>query len=138
MTSIALESAPNSRRTGRSVLAVLAGFVTIFVTHNAADAVCHATNVFPAWGERMSDGLFLLALGYRNLFSVLGGYVTARLAPAKPERHALWLGLLGVVICTIALIATWNRTDLGPRWYTALLALSSVPCALAGAKLLRR
>lgn len=138
MTTAALQSAAPSRRLARSTGAVFAGILTIFVTHNATDAVLHATHVFPEIGVRMSDALFALAFGYRAAFSVLGGYVTARLAPHAPARHALWLGSVGLLICLAALLATWNRADLGPRWYTLALAVSAIPCALVGAKLRRR
>ena len=37
----------------------------------------------------MSDALFLLATVYRSLYAVAGSYVTARLAPHRPMKHAL-------------------------------------------------
>jgi hypothetical protein len=37
-------------------------------------------------------GDYLLALVYRTVYGILGGYVTARLAPRAPMRHALILG----------------------------------------------
>jgi hypothetical protein len=135
--SLSLAPATTPRRLGRSIGAVLAGLATIFVTHSGTDAVLHATHVFPEMGVPMSDALFALAIAYRSVFSVLGGYVTARLSPNKPRLHALWLGSIGVAICTVALIATWNA-NLGPRWYTMALALSAIPCALLGARLHRR
>lgn len=46
----------------------------------------------------MSGGLFALAATYRILFTVLGGYVTARLAPSKSLEHALVLGSIGSVL----------------------------------------
>ena len=37
----------------------------------------------------MSGRLFLLAFAYRFVFDVAGSYLTARLAPDRPMRHAL-------------------------------------------------
>jgi len=37
----------------------------------------------------MSDALFALALAYRLAITVLGGWLTARLAPDRPAGHAL-------------------------------------------------
>jgi hypothetical protein len=38
----------------------------------------------------------------------------------------------------LAVVATWGRSDLGPAWYPILLAVTALPCTLAGGKLLRR
>ena len=131
--------APVSRRLGRSVGAVLAGFVTILVTHTGTDAVLHASGVFPAPGQVMSDALFALAFGYRFVFSVLGAYVTARLAPTRPMKHALVLGGIGSVLSLAGLIATYGRgPEFGPLWYPLLLLLVTLPCCWLGASLLAR
>jgi hypothetical protein len=117
----------------RSTGAVLSGLVTIFVTHLGTDQLFHALGVYPPWGQPMHDtGLLLLALGYRAVFSVLGCYVTARLAPRAPMGHALALGGIGLVLSTLGAIAAW---DLGPRWYPLALALVAVPSAWLGGKL---
>src|SRR5438105_2351393 len=97
------------RRWGRSVGAVVAGLVTIVVTHTGTDAVLHATGVFPPAGYTMSDGLFALATAYRVLFSVVGAALTAYLAPARPLKHALVLGSIGVVGSLAGLLATIGR-----------------------------
>jgi hypothetical protein len=133
--------APGSQaagRLGRSVAAVLAGFATILVTHTGTDAIMHATGVFPRAGEAMTDGLFALAIGYRVVFSVLGAYLTARLAPRRPLAHALVLGGIGVVLSLAGLLATWNRgPEFGPHWYAIVLVLVSLPCCWLGARLHR-
>jgi hypothetical protein len=122
------------RAAARSVGAVLAGLFTIFAVTTATDVVLHATGVFPGWNERMSDGLFALATAYRIVYGIAGSYVTARLAPSRPLRHALVLGAIGVVISTAGAIAMW---DCGPAWYSLAVIAMSLPCAWAGAKLHR-
>ena len=42
---------------GRSIGAVLAGFLVTAGLSLATDAVMHATGVFPGWGQPMSDGV---------------------------------------------------------------------------------
>jgi hypothetical protein len=122
--------------TGRSVAAVVAGFVFIVVTHTATDAVMHATGVFPKAGEVMGGGLFALAATYRLAFEVLGAALTARLAPRRPMKHALVLGAIGTVAALAGLLATLGRgPELGPLWYPLVLVLTSVPCCWLGAKL---
>ena len=124
------------RRVGRSVGAVLAGLVAIVVTHTGTDAICHTTGVFPPAGEMMSDALFGLATAYRVFFEVLGAALTAYLAPARPLKHALVLGAIGVVASTAGLLATMNRVPaLGPLWYPLALIVTSVPASWLGAVL---
>jgi hypothetical protein len=125
-----------SRRLGRSIGAVLAGFVTILVTHTGTDAILHATGVYPAAGQVMSDALFVLAASYRFVFSVFGAYVTARLAPARPLKHTLSLGGIGLVLSSAGLLATLGRgPEFGPLWYPLSLLLMTLPCCWLGAKL---
>lgn len=120
--------------TFRRIGAVLAGLVVIFVLTTAVDVALHATGVFPPLGEPMRDALFILATAYRIVFAVLGCYVTARLAPDRPMRHALILGGVGVLLSTAGAIATWN-SGVGPNWYPLLLIAISLPCAWLGGRL---
>jgi hypothetical protein len=127
-------AAPRSRRGLRRVGAVLAGLVAIFVLSTGVDLVLHATGVFPAWGQTMSDGLFLLATAYRIVFSIAGCYLAARLAPDRPAAHARALGIVGVVISLGGVAAAWGG-QLGPLWYPIGLVLVSLPCAWVGGRL---
>jgi hypothetical protein len=123
-------SAPH-RRTGRSVAAIAAGFVATAGLSTGADAVLHATGVYPPYGVRMGDGLFVLATAYRVAFTVFGGYLAAWLAPSRPMWHTWMLGIIGTFAALAGLVATWNA-GLGPRWYPLLLVVTAVPCVLAG------
>ena len=87
----------SSRHIGRSIGALLAGFVVVLVLSLGTDLALHAAGIFPPLGLRMSDALFMLATAYRTLYAVVGSYVTARLAPDRPMGHALVGGLLGCV-----------------------------------------
>ena len=115
--------------------AVFAGLLVIVILSTAADAVLHATGVYPPFPQRMSDALFLLATSYRILFGVAGGYVAARLAPDHPMRHALALGITGVVLSTAGAAA---MGEYGPAWYSLAIIAICVPCAWAGARLATR
>jgi hypothetical protein len=117
----------------RSVGAVLAGFATTALLSIATDAVMHAVGVFPPSGEPMSDALFVLATVYRAASTVLGGYITARLAARKPMTHVLALGILGIVAGSAGAIATWDLgPEFGPKWYPILLVVTALPCVWAG------
>lgn len=116
----------------RSALAVLAGLLTIFATHLGIDQVLHETGVFPPWGQPMNDPLLnLLALGYRAVFSMLGCFVAAVLAPRAPFQHAIALGMIGTVLSGLGVLAA-TRMNLGPLWYPLALWVSVMPCAWAG------
>ena len=81
--------------------------------------------------------LNLLALSYRLVYGVVGGYVTARFAPHSPMKHARAVGMIGFVLSCIGTPAAFY-VGMGPMWYPALLAISALPCALLGGALARR
>ena len=125
-------------RTLRRVGAVLAGLLLVIITSTATDALMHGTGIFPPLGWPMPDSLFVLALAYRIVYSVAGGYLTARLAPDQPVKHALWLGIIGFVLGLAGAAATWNRgPEFGPKWYPLLLAATAIPSTWLGGKLVR-
>jgi len=122
----------------RSARAVLAGFVAIVVLSLGTDQVLHMLQVYPPWGQTMSGGLFGLATAYRIVYTVLGGYITARLAPQAPVRHALILGLVGLVPGVAGVMVAIAKPELGPLWYPIALAVTGLPCAWLGGVLYRQ
>ena len=128
----------DSKRTLRSIGAVLAGLFVIFVLSLGTDVVLHATGLFPPWFQPMAGPLFVLALAYRCAYAVLGCYIAARLAPSRPMKHAMILGVIGVFLSLAGVIGTWNAgPEFGPKWYPLALVASSLPCAWLGGKLRR-
>ena len=63
-----------------------------------------------------------------------GAWLTARLAPEKPMKHAIILGCVGVVLGLVGVVATWNL-GLGPRWYPISLAVLAIPQCWAGGRI---
>jgi multisubunit Na+/H+ antiporter MnhB subunit len=125
-----------NKNTLRSIGAVVAGFVAVVVLSLGTDVVLHATKVFPEWGQPMSDALFLLATAYRTIYCIAGSYIAARLAPDKPMKHALVLGVVGLIISTAGAVATWNKgPEFGPHWYPVALIVTAIPCAWLGGRL---
>ena len=120
----------------RSLGAVVAGLLIIFVLHLGTDVVMHATGIFPPWFQPMAGPLWVFAFAYRTIYSVLGCYVTARLAPNNPMKHAMLLGVIGFVLSMAGLVSTWNAgPEFGPKWYPIALVVSALPCAWIGGKL---
>jgi len=125
-----------SHRRGRSVGAVVVGFLVAALLSVATDVVVHASGVFPPWGEPMADALLVWATAYRIVFTVVGGYVTARVAPGRPMWHVTVLGALGTFAATVGAAATWNAGPaFGPKWYPILLVATALPCTWAGGAL---
>lgn len=130
MTMQMTETSPPRRNVLRSIGAVLAGLLTIFILSLGTDQLFHSLGVYPPWGQPMRDnGLLLLALSYRAVYDVFGCYLTARLAPKAPMLHALILGGVGTVLATLGAIQMW---DFGPNWYPVVLAASALPSAWLG------
>jgi hypothetical protein len=126
------------RRILRSIGAVLAGLLFVIIITTITDAILHATGIYPPWGLPMADSLFLVALAYRIVYGIAGGYITARLAPDRPLVHALILGLVGLVLSLLGALATWNRgPEFGPKWYPISLIVIAIPTAWIGGKLVR-
>ena len=124
---------------GRSIGAVLAGMVLIVALSVGTDQVLHATGVFPPSDEPMSGSRYLLALAYRLVFGIAGGWLTARLSPGRPIRHAVVLGAIGTLIGALGAAATWNQgPEFGPKWYAIAVAATALPCTWVGARMNRR
>lgn len=120
----------------RSVGAVAAGVLFIIVVTTLVDVVLHAAGVY-AMNQPLSNGLAALATSYRIVISVAGGWLTARLAPQSPMKHALILGIVGTILGLVGVVVTWKQ-DLGPKWYPIALMLLAVPQCWAGGKLYER
>jgi hypothetical protein len=124
------QAQPRPRSWLRSIGAVFAGILTIFVLSLGTDQVFHTLGVYPPWGQPMREtGLLVLAFGYRLIYDIFGCYLTARLAPYASMGHALTLGAIGTLLSVLGAIEMWN---FGPNWYPVLLAASSLPSAWLG------
>ena len=73
-----------------------------------------------------------VALVYRCIYTVAGGYVTAWLAPNRVMRHVTILGIIGVAAGTIGVIVGWNLSE---HWYPIAIAVTAFPCTWFGGKL---
>ena len=117
----------------KSIVAVVAGFLTVVVLSTVTDFVLESAEFFPPIGQGIfSTPLLLIAFAYRSLYTVVGGFVTARLAPDRPMRHAIILGIVGIVAGCIGVVVGWNMSA---HWYPIALVLGALPCTWLGGKL---
>jgi hypothetical protein len=118
----------------RSIAAIVFGFVFIAALSFGADAALKAAmpSAFSASGRVESIPMLLLIQAYVLIFAVSGCYLTARLAPNRPLRHALILGLLGLAFNIAGTIAMW---DTAPAWYHVVALALVMPAAWLGGRL---
>lgn len=114
----------------KSIGAILAGMVVGAVLSVATDFGFEKTGIFPS----PDQGLFiwwmlLLALIYRGAYNILSGYITAKLAPVNPLKHAIILGIIGVVVTILGSAANWEKSA---AWYPIALILITLPCTWLG------
>ncbi len=130
----------NYQNVFKSIRAVLAGFITVFVLSVGTDVVLETLGVFPPQNKPGSYTwwMLLLALIYRSMYAVAGGYITAKLAPHQPMRHVIILGVIGLVLATLGSIANWDKSTASTAWYPILLIILTLPSVWLGGKFKNR
>ena len=121
------------RETLKSIGAVIAGLAVVLILSMLTELVVQKTGVMimnpfiqnPVW-------LIVVIVLYRTVFNALGCYLAARIAPRNPMKHAIILGVIGVVLTVVGLVAMW---DIPPRWYPISLIVLTLPAAWLGGKM---
>lgn len=116
----------------KSIGAVFAGLIFIFITHTVTDAILENAGILPKGNLFVSTELILAVIAYRAVFSLLGCYITAMFAPQNPMKHSIVLGIIGTALSIVGAIVNMNM-HMGPNWYAWTLAVISLPIVwLAG------
>jgi hypothetical protein len=76
--------------------------------------------------------MLVVAFVYRSLYTAVGGYITASLAPSNPLKHVLVLAILGTIGGIMGVIVGWNLSD---NWYPIAIAVTGFPLVWYGGKL---
>ena len=121
----------------RSVGAVAAGILFTIVVTTLVDVVLHAVGVY-GLNQPLTNGLAVLATSYRIVISVAGAWLTARLAPQSPMKHALILGVVGTILGLVGVFVARKMDMGGPNWYPIALTVLAIPQCWAGGKLYER
>jgi len=121
----------------KSIRTILAGFITVVILSIGTDFVLESTGFFPPQNkpDLYTGELLLIAFLYRSIYTVAGGYVAAALAPDRPMRHAVILGILGIAAGTLGAAANWDKTAGSNAWSPVALVVAALPCTWLGAKL---
>lgn len=121
----------------KSILAVFCGLLAVIILSNGTDMILEATGIFPSVAEQRAQGFNTpwmagLALFYRLIFLIAGGYVVAYLAPNKPILHVVILGAIGTVLGILGAIATWG---FAPAWFLLSPVILGIPFVWLGGRL---
>lgn len=118
----------------RSIWAVVAGFLLIGALSFGTSAIMRAISprLFDANGGTTNVAILCVMIVYVGVFTIVGCYLTARLAPSHPMRHALILGALGIAFHLVVLTSLWKTA---PAWYSILNLILAMPFAWFGGRL---
>lgn len=121
-----------NKTTFKSIGGVVVGFIVILILSTGTDMILKRMGVLPDKHLFVSTELIPAVIFYRAAYSLIGCYIAAKLAPRNPMRHALALGVVGVIVGSIGAIVA---ADLGPAWYGWTLVFIALPIAWLGGKL---
>jgi uncharacterized membrane protein len=117
----------------KSIGAVIAGFLVVVILSTVTDTILEKLGIFPSpQGGLFITRLLVVAFLYRSLYTVIGGYVTAWLAPNRPMRHVTILGIIGTIAGILGVIAGWN---LSAHWYPIAIAATGFVFVWIGGKI---
>ena len=124
----------------RSIVAVIAGIVTLTATSFAIEAVANPLlmKLFPhtlpnETALNHNTAVKLITFGYTALCIAAGGFVTAWIARKSKVIHAVVMGVIQAGLTTYVM---FDMPNLAPRWAWLLGIVMTVPMAWLGAALL--
>jgi hypothetical protein len=123
----------------RSIIAVVAGFVVVIAVVMAGTAA--ATELIVPGGlfeaatgprEALPPEYFAANLIVSAMGAVLGGWVTARMAPDREMAHVFALTVLMILMSIPSLMGYGPSFDVQPAWYRYMLPILGVGGVLLG------
>ena len=136
--AIALPKGYMNKSSLKSIGAVLASFIMVVFLSFATDWVLLRVGIFPIGEQGLTEqGLYVpwmlaLALLYRDAYTGLGGYATARLTPQNHMKYVIALGIVATSFSIVSMVVGWNSTS---HWYSIALAVTTFPCVWFGGTL---
>ncbi|PBQ33729.1 hypothetical protein CNR22_18735 [Sphingobacteriaceae bacterium] len=117
----------------KSAGAIVAGMAAGAVLSVMTDKILESTGLMKTDPfDANPPGLIAVVVFYRTLFNLLGAFVAAKLAPSKPMKHALILGVIGTAIGILGTVTMWH---IPPHWYPISLVILTMPAAWLGGQL---
>jgi hypothetical protein len=116
----------------KSINAVVIGFLFVVCSSIAMDLLLMQTGIMKQPFNENSTVFILFVTLYRNVFSTIGTYLTARFSPNKPMGHAMISGIIGLLLSIAGAITMWH---VPPHWYAISLIFTALPSAWLGGKI---
>jgi hypothetical protein len=118
----------NAARIGRIILAVLAGYIADALLVVATELTLRTP------GRHVTQPLryFVTDLITQCFYTIIGGYLTCRIAGTAHRAAMLSLICLGLVVGSASLVASWRME---PPWYRIALHAAYPACVWIGCKL---
>lgn len=116
----------------KSIGAILAGFVLVVIISILTDIILMQTGLMKLPLDLNPVWFIILVVFYRSLYATIGSYLTAKLSPDNPMRHAMIGGIIGFAVAIIGAIAEWDKP---PHWYPISLIITALPSAWLGGQL---
>ncbi len=109
----------------KSIWAILAGMLVNVILSLTTDTILETLGIFtpPSQGF-FTTWMIVTAFAYRLVYTYLGGFTTAKLAPNRPMKHVIILGSIGTALSIVGIFVAW---DLSQHWYPIALAVAAFP-----------
>lgn len=115
----------------KSLVAIINGFLSVGALSIFTDIILLKIGVLPP-GALFDPFLLSIVLTYRTIYTILGGFLVAKLAPEKPVLHAVIMGAIGMIPAIFGAVV---MKEYGPMWYSLAIVIEAIPCTYIGARL---
>lgn len=117
----------------KSTGAILAGFVLGAILSVGTDLLMDKMGIMSMENFKQTPLLIIcIVIVYRFIFNVISCYLTARLAPNKPMKHVIIIGIIGTALSLLGSFAMWGNAI---PFYNIAIILISLPSAWLGGQL---
>lgn len=117
----------------RSVLAVVAGFVTMSFVVIVLTVI--AVNAMGLKSGHPTPGYMVINVVYSFFAAGAAGFVTALIAKVNPLEHAY---VLAGIMLVMGVVSYVHYTGTQPGWYKVMMVVVPPLCAIAGAAICAR
>ncbi len=119
---------------GRTILAILTGFITWSILWFALNGVLNAgfSEYIQENGAITNTGVLMMILIGSVVISIISGYVTAVIARDEILKHTLIFGVINLAVGIFFQSQAW---DLLPLWYHLSFLILLIPAIIYGGKL---
>lgn len=122
-----------NKTTLKSIGAILAGFILGALLSIGLDFLMEVSGMMSMEHFKESSlAVILVVIVYRFISNVIGCFLTATLAPNKPMKHVIIIGVIGTVLSIVGSVVMWEHAI---PLYNIAIILISLPSAWLGGRL---